>query len=152
MKHPKRRLVLWAALLAMNLAFIWGNSALSGDVSGDISGGLLAALIRMFPFLETMKELILRKLGHFSEFACLGLLLTWGAVLLGERGFHRITLPLLVGVLIACADETIQIFSPGRASSLLDVWIDVSGVCTGILLLLLGKMIVGKHFHSGGNK
>ncbi len=152
MKSKNRRLVLWGVLLAVNLAFIWGNSALPGEVSGNISGGLLSALIRVFPFLESMKELVLRKLGHFSEFACLGLVLSWGAVLLEERGFHRFTLPLLAGVLTACADETVQIFSPGRGSSLLDVWIDVFGVCAGILFFQLGKMIIGKHLQSGGNK
>lgn len=152
MKSKKSRLILWGVLLAANLAFIWGNSALPGNVSGNISGGLLSALIRVFPFLGSMKELVLRKLGHFSEFACLGLVLSWGAVLLGQRSFHRFTLPLLAGVLTACVDETIQIFTPGRGSSLLDVWIDVFGVCVGILLFQLGKMIIGKHLQSGGNK
>lgn len=107
MKSKNRRLVLWGVLLAMNLVFIWGNSALPGEVSGNISGGLLSVLIRMFPFLESMKELVLRKLGHFSEFACLGLVMSWGALLLGERGFHRFTLTLLAGVLTACVDETV---------------------------------------------
>ncbi len=145
----KRKKLLCGALLAVNLAFIWGNSALPGDTSGQISSGLLAQLIGIFPFLESMGEVVLRKLGHFSEFACLGLLLKWMASLLGQKGFHGIALPLLPGVLTACADETIQIFSPGRYSSLIDVWIDVSGVLTGILLLQIGKIIVKKHLQGG---
>lgn len=147
----KKKRLLCAALLAVNLAVIWGNSALPGDISGDISGGLLARLVQMFPFLKSMGEIVLRKLGHFSEFACLGLLLGWMASLLGERGFHGIALPLLAGVLTACMDETIQIFSPGRASSLIDVWIDVSGTAAGILLHQIGKIIIKKHLQ-GGNQ
>lgn len=147
----KKKKILCGILLTVNLAFIWGNSALPGTASGQISGGLLAKIIQAFPFLKSMSEVFLRKLGHFSEFTCLGLLLSWMFSLLGERGFHGIALPLLAGILTACADETIQIFSPGRASSLIDVWIDVSGVCTGILLLQIGKMM-GKKHSQGGTK
>lgn len=148
----KKKRILCGILLAVNLAFIWGNSALPGDASGQISSGLLARLIQWFPFLKFMGETVLRKLGHFFEFACLGLLLSWMASLLGERGFHGIALPLLGGVLTACADETIQIFSPGRASRLTDVWIDASGVMAGIFLLQIGKIIRKNHLHSGGTK
>lgn len=151
MKENKRGIALCAGLLAVNLAIIWGNSALPGEMSGQISGGLLASLKETFPFLESLGETVLRKLGHFSEFTCLGLLLSWLAALLGQRGFYGITLPLLGGILVACADETIQIVSPGRASSLIDVWIDVSGVCTGILLLQMGQ-ILKKHTRAGGTK
>ena len=45
---------------------------------------------------------------------------------------------ILLGTLAACVDETIQRFVPGRESSLIDVWIDIGGVCAGILLLRLG--------------
>lgn len=84
-------------------------------------------------------ELILRKLGHFSEFACLGLLLGWFFTLLGQTGFvHRFAMPLLCGILTACVDETIQVFVPDRGPSLIDVWIDVGGVCAGLSLLLFG--------------
>jgi len=148
----KKKKILCFILLALNLAFIWGNSALPGDTSGQISSGLLARLVRIFPFLESMGEVVLRKLGHFSEFACLGLLLKWMASLQGQRGLPGIALPLLPGVLTACVDETIQIFSPGRASSLIDVWIDVSGVLTGILLRQIGKIIISKRNQTGGTK
>ena len=145
----KKKRFLCASLLVMNLAFIWGNSILPGETSGQISSGLLARLVQTFPFLKFMGEVVLRKLGHFSEFACLGLLLSWMASLFRERGFHKIALPLLAGVLAACVDETIQIFSPGRASSLIDVWIDVSGTVAGILLFQIGKMILKRNLQGG---
>lgn len=139
----RRKITLCACLLAANLALIWGNSLLSGDTSGEISGGFLAMLTQWLGQLP-LTELVLRKMGHFSEFACLGLLLGWLWRLLGQRGFHRFTMPLLCGMAAACTDETIQVFVPGRGPSVLDVWIDVAGVCAGIIVYQIGYHIVSK--------
>ena len=137
-KRNRDRL-LCAVLLCVNLAVIWGNSLLDGDTSGQISGGLMQWLSGLFGSAGSGAELILRKLGHFSEFACLGVLLGWLFALLDMRGFIcRFAMPLLCGMTTACIDETIQVFVPDRGPSLIDVWIDVSGVCTGLILLLLG--------------
>lgn len=137
----RKKTFLLAALTLGVLCFIWGNSMLPGEESGAISGGLLAWLVRTFPFLKWMPELLLRKLGHFSEFAALGFLLAWFFLLWGQRGIHRGTMPLLFVLLTALTDETIQSFSLGRSPSVIDVWIDVAGGCTGIALLLLGAKI-----------
>ena len=47
---------------------------------------------------------------------------------------------ILGGLLTALTDETIQLFVPGRSSQVTDVWIDFSGVMTGLIvgLILLG--------------
>ena len=37
---------------------------------------------------------------------------------------------------MACIDECIQIFSPGRNPSLVDVGIDTAGAAVGVVLLL----------------
>lgn len=122
-------------LTAVLLCFIWGNSLLSGDVSGEISGGLLRWLIRIFPFLRWLPEYLLRKIGHFSEFALLGFLLSWFFLLQGQRGIHRFSMPLLLAMLAANTDETIQTVIPGRGPSVVDVWIDTAGACAGIAVL-----------------
>lgn len=110
---------------------------LTGEVSGSISSGILSRLEELFGTLPGMEH-ILRKAGHFSEFACLGVLLTWLWWLLEEKGYHRFTMPLLCGLLAACIDETIQVLTPNRGPSVLDVWIDVAGVCVGITLCQIG--------------
>lgn len=138
----RKKIILYSALIAANLCFIWGNSLLPGEESGQISGGLLLWLKEMFPFLMGMGEFLLRKLGHFSEFACLGFLLANLFLLLHERGLHRISSPLLCGMMAAAADETIQVFVPDRGPSVIDVWIDTSGVFTGIVLLLIGAALM----------
>ena len=100
----KRKLCL--TLIALNLAFIWGNSLLPGGISGAISNFLAAWL--QGGEMGAEGSGILRKLAHLTEFACLGFLLAWYAWMQGERGFHLLCMGLLGGLLTACVDESIQ--------------------------------------------
>ena len=137
----KRRKRLCILLICANLAFIWGNSLMTGTESGALSGGVLA-WINAFLNLEgagaEMLHHIIRKAAHFTEFACLGMLLAWHFGMADVKGTALGAFPLLDGLLAACIDETIQIFVDGRASDLMDVWTDTFGVLTGITILLLG--------------
>ena len=128
----KKRTRLCVTLIVLNLCFIWGNSMLPGEVSGALSDwlGRLLGLGQGDPSQGTG---LLRKLAHFSEFACLGFLLCWLAYLKGERGFHIFALALLGGLLAACIDESIQMLTPERGPGLVDVWIDTSGVAIAAL-------------------
>ena len=141
MIRTKKRLTLCITLIVLNLALIWGNSLLSGDESGAMSGSVMqwvmAALHLPAEMTDTVHHLI-RKAAHFSEFACLSILLTWLCGMLGERGFHLVCLPIWGGMTAALIDETIQLFSPDRGPSLVDVWIDTSGAAVGMMLLLIG--------------
>lgn len=142
MKKTKKRLCICTALLVAILAFIWGNSALPGETSGALSGWVGQFLSKFLPFLTTENGLhILRKLAHFSEFAALGMILSWLFCMVMERKAWQFFLPLLCGAAAACVDETIQIFSPGRYCSIGDVGIDTSGVLTGIAVLFLGYAV-----------
>ena len=129
-------------LILLNLALIWGNSMLTGLSSEAVSGGILALLGRFLPVLLTEAgHTFLRKAAHFSEFALLGLLYCGRHRLVkGETPVHLMGF----GLAVACIDETIQIFTPGRASSLIDVWIDASGFALGLLLIVI--------FHTISNK
>ena len=133
-KHQK---ILCALLISLNLALIWGNSAMTGEESGNLSGWLqqFLAFLPQSPLFET----VLRKAAHFSEFALLGLLMGWMSVLMKERTYPGI---LGLGLACGCIDETIQYFVPGRASMLLDVWIDAAGFATGLALLTIGYTIL----------
>ena len=137
---------LWICvpLLILNLSFIWGNSLLSGPESSELSGGVMAWLTENLGAMIPGGEFLLRKAAHFSEFACLGMLLTWLFRLLRQRGIHSFTMPLLCGSLAALADETIQVLTPERGPSVVDVWIDTAGAATGILLLLLIFGLIGR--------
>ena len=73
----KRKILLTvlSLLLVCNLAFIWGNSLVSRSDSHDLSVGVLGFLpgfIRdLFPNQEQLVHIV-RKMAHFTEFACLG--------------------------------------------------------------------------------
>lgn len=136
MKRKHLRILL-VVLIVLNLAFIWGNSAMVGEQSSAMSGGVMELLHKLLPFFPEgeMVQTVIRKLAHFSEFAMLGLLSSGLAVL----ELERIPAGLLgVGLAVACIDETIQLYVPGRASSLMDVWIDASGFAAGLIVLLIG--------------
>ena len=144
MIRTEKRMRLCAALLVMNLAFIWGNSLLPGDISGAFSDwvkGLISALLPGEGDVPGGGGL-LRKLAHFTEFATLGLCLCW---LMGMLRRHT-GLAWIFGVAAACVDETIQRFVPGRGPSIRDVAIDSCGVAVGILLLLAGYTVRKKYF------
>lgn len=126
------RLWIYSGLAVLLLCFIWGNSMLPGEVSGEISGGLMAYVGELFSAFGTNGELVLRKCAHFSEYAALGFFLGGAFTAGGQRKAQRLPLCLLCGLLTACLDETIQIFAVARGSSLIDVWIDAAGCCTGI--------------------
>lgn len=145
MKRTKLRLTLCCILTALVLAFIWGNSAMPGEASGDLSGWVGEIFSLFLPFLTTETGLhLLRKAAHFSEFAALGMSFGWlFAMVMAKKQWKRL-LPLGCGAAAACVDECIQIFSPGRYSSIVDVCIDCSGVLTGCLILWLCIAILTK--------
>ena len=142
MIRTRTRVRLCAALIAANLAFIWGNSLMPGSVSGAFSDWVKELLAALLPFMESggAGTGLLRKLAHFSEFALLGFLLSWLAGMLEKNKF----LPLIWGCLAACTDETIQRFVPDRGPSVRDVGIDTCGVAAGMMLLWLGYTVCKK--------
>lgn len=142
MIRTEKRIRLCAVLIAVNLAFIWGNSLLPGELSLAFSSWAKDALSELFSLgvQGTGGKGLIRKIAHFSEFAMLGMLLRWFWGMLGKGMLPA----LLCGFLAACTDEIIQCFVPERGPRLLDVGIDTCGVAAGILLLWLGYTVVNK--------
>ena len=135
MIRTDKRLPAATVLLILNLAVIWGNSLLPGEISGAISGFVRDLIALLLPGDGTPGQGhgLLRKLAHFTEFATLGMILTWIMGMLSKP----LPLALACGFAAACVDETIQMFVPDRGPAFTDVLIDTSGVLTGLLLLLL---------------
>jgi VanZ family protein len=147
MKRTKTRLFLSGAMIVGILCFIWDNSLLPGKDSGELSGFIGTLLQKLLPFLDLQSEMgmhLLRKAAHFSEFAALGMSFGWLFAMVMTKKQWKYLLPLGCGAAAACVDECIQIFSPGRYSSIVDVCIDCSGVLTGCLLLWLCIAILTK--------
>lgn len=146
MIRTKKRMRLCGLLIALNLAFIWGNSLMSADASRVFSDWV-KSILDILSGDSTPGEGgsgMLRKIAHFTEFATLGVLLTWLAGMLGETGFHLRAMPIFCGMAAACVDETIQVFVPERGPGLMDVWIDTCGAAAGMMLLLIGYHYIQK--------
>ena len=104
MIYTKGRLRLCICLLALNLAFIWGNSLLPGEISGRISDWVKALLAFLLPGEVpgvTTGGGLLRKIAHFTEFAALGASLVWRFGMLEKRKSNA----LVCGLLAACGEE-----------------------------------------------
>ena len=141
MIRTRKRMTLCCILLAACLCFIWGNSLQDGAQSGAMSGSIMEWVNTFLRLSESGAENLhhlIRKMAHFTEFACLGLLLTWLFGMMGEKRGHLFAMPLLCGMMAACVDETIQVFVPDRGPSSIDIWIDTCGVTAGMIALLIG--------------
>lgn len=128
-----RRFFTAAAVLWV--CFIFSNSLQPAAQSAQASGRMLELLNTLTAWLPlTLTDHIIRKGAHFFEFSVLGFLLRGG---IGRR------MPLpVVGALIPCIDEGLQLFSDGRSAQLSDVLLDCSGVLFGALCFALLRAFI----------
>lgn len=95
-------------------------------------------------------DLIIRKLGHFSEYMALGFFsfCYLSNILMGKdkmRDFKKtVILSFLFSVLYASSDEFHQTFVVGRDGNIVDVLIDSSGALVGILLSSIVYLLIIK--------
>ena len=145
--------VLFTLALAGCIWFIFSNSMAVADVSSVSSGRvlqLLQAVLRRLGMPGLAQRLtmhLVRKLAHFCEYTLEGFLLMLCMRVYTRRYVRHISVPMLGGVLTAMADETIQIYSPGRSSQVTDVWLDSAGVLAGILIALIFMALCRMLFH-----
>ena len=136
----KRRRLRLIALIVLDLlwvAFILLRSLKNDNQSNQESNFFLDLLLRVFPGIGEDLGLwvkVIRKLAHFTEFFLLGGLLWWTCRLAWRRMLWQ---PFAGGAVVACIDEMIQRFVPGRSGQLKDVAIDCAGVLTAVLLCWL---------------
>ena len=130
-------LILWATLI-----FIGSTDLLSASNTGGV---LRRPLLWLFPHTSetTLRTLqfLLRKAGHFTEYAILALLaarafLTATFELFRQRWFW---ISLLLVIAYALSDEFHQSFVPSRTASIYDSMIDSAGGLTALVLLARRK-------------
>ncbi len=78
-----------------------------------------------------------RKLAHVAEFAIQGMLLCGVFSTFEDRIKGNISNILFLGLLTACTDEFLQLFSEGRAGLVIDIFIDFGGTVLGLLISLI---------------
>ena len=112
-------------------AVLFVISSLPATESGKLSGFAAQFVVQLSQLLDIgLKgdvEHTIRKLAHFLEFACLGLL--WCKVFASFHVSNRTSngYILLFCLLEAVVDEYIQLSSVGRDGKVLDVLLDFSG-------------------------
>ena len=136
------RIIFTAALIACIL-FIFHNSLETGTESSARSQAVMVMVNNFLAKLHLgpLSEHLIRKLAHFSEFALEGFLLMLCIRVYTKHFVRHMSWPLLGGMTTALMDETIQL-RISRTSSVVDVWIDMSGVVAGLLVALIILLIV----------
>lgn len=122
------------------LGFIWINSFFPADISSGLSGTAERILRAIFGETFPITEGVLRKLAHGAEYAAFGMAIS---AFLFEKLTKKLSLIGFCGLGAAVLDETIQLFSEGRASQVKDIWIDFSGFTAGVIAILIIKILLG---------
>ena len=131
----------WKILILVYLCFIYGNSLTPAAISSKESGYFLA---KIQDFLAGagmdawwLTEHLVRKAAHFTEYAGLGFLLAMntGAGIAPVFSLTRIAKANFTAAFcLPFIDETIQLFVEGRSGQISDVWLDMAGIVTGIMV------------------
>jgi len=85
-------------------------------------------------------KFFIRKCAHFSEFCILGIFAF--SAMRQTKLQKQAIISLGFCALIACADETIQLFIEGRDGKLPDALLDTAGAATGIVLVLVACKVL----------
>ena len=142
MKRTNTRLAVCITLLTLTLIFIWGNSCLPAPQSRAFSLWFRNLIAPLFGWRIITKpgnggHSVLRKVAHFTEFAGLGLCLSWLFHMLRTRKWEIFLASVFAGVAAAFIDEGVQMLVPGRGPGIKDVGIDTLGVLLGVGVLSL---------------
>lgn len=133
------KIIIRLLLLLAVMTAIFCFSSQPANESQALSDSLLDRIGRFLSFLPAFEEdpgKNIRKWAHFFEFACLGFLscMFFSELNVSYKGrFARTALisPVFC-FLYALSDEIHQIFVPGRACRLRDLFIDSAGALAGI--------------------
>ena len=145
--------VLLLALYMVIFGFSAQDAEQSGSLSMRISEGAVEFLNSLVggrwsrQFMEDMATFFehpVRKLAHFGEYMCVGILvyLIWSQWM--KRG-KRLYLLTVAWVFVSGAcDEIHQLFVPGRWCSFGDMCLDTCGGAFGLLLCVIATKITGR--------
>lgn len=153
-------------LLIILYAIIFNFSAQDAEESGSLSRTLSGRCMELFNSLSGGRwsqavmakwaeyfEHPIRKLAHFTEYACMGVLVhaLWSQWMKRGRGLYLLTVAWVA--VSAAADEIHQLFVPGRDGNPADVCLDTCGGAFGLLVCVLGmKALAWRRRRRQGNR
>ena len=146
---PQKKYFIIALIIviALTVAFIWGNSMIpkkeSAEGSGKIFGFIQPILDAVFG-AGVITHDIFRKMAHFTEFSLLALEVVALLILIKKFNIFGAIIAMGGGLIVAVIDEVIQI-SSNRGASVVDVLIDFLGVLFITLIsYLIFKLVLKK--------
>lgn len=146
--------LIFGGLAALVAAFAFYNSAQPGVASDEVSLGVADSINGLLTRLGLggVTNHMVRKTAHFLEYTLLGLLLALFLHSVVKSHYRHVYIPLLTGLVVACADETIQRFVPGRSGRIGDVLLDFGGVVAGTALGLLVGFLIERSLRKRGDR
>ena len=139
-KHTSPWLIAFRIIFTIALVWciLFHNSLETSSISSARSHEVMQKINAILAHLNIgpLSEHVVRKLAHFSEFMLEGFLLMLCLRVYTRRFVRHVSWPMLGGM------ATIQLYVPGRTSSVRDVWIDFGGVIAGLFVALLLLLIV----------
>lgn len=99
------------------------------------------------PFIEDLVSffyMVRKGIGHFGAFLVLGILGSFGLLLMFDKKKWIFSIPLniILGFGIAGLTEYIQTFVPGRSGNWDDVWLDFSGFMTAASIITVMILLI----------
>ncbi|MGL5754095.1 MAG: VanZ family protein [Paraclostridium sp.] len=149
----KKLLCLLLVVLAMGTMYYFSSQ------QGDVSKGQSDSAVKVIDYIRdevTLKDhrlisvkdkvfnvlkdygdkgYIVRKMAHFSIYACIGASISLLVYILSKRIYIASVVAMIVSIAYAYYDEMRQLSVAGRVGSVKDVVIDSSGAFTGIAIL-----------------
>lgn len=140
--------LIYLVITILIIVFIFYNSMQNGEHSSNTSTAVLMFvndLINMIGLSFQLSGHFIRKLAHFIEFFTLGIFLMLTFEAFTNKVFGILWGTMFFSTFIPVIDEFIQIYSPGRTSSVKDVLLDFSGAIVGILLVCISINIKNRY-------
>lgn len=145
---------VWILTLAC-MAAIFCFSAENADKSDNTSQSVTKQVLSGFSSFRELSEerqteivenvqFSVRKLAHFSIYACLGLLMRLSFCFIPVKG-KKAVWSFSACVIYAGSDEFHQYFVPGRSAEVRDVCIDSLGALTGTLIVAAVLYLISRH-------
>lgn len=163
----RKQIVTIVAVLLLSLLYsmIFSFSAQDGEQSGGLSLMISEKCVEFVNSISGKQwsqaiisdmaaywEHPLRKLAHFSEYACMGVLVYTMWRPWRERGRFLYLLTVTWVFVSAAADEFHQLFVPDRYGSFKDVLLDTLGGAFGILFCVVVEILFQKGAEKKENK
>jgi VanZ family protein len=153
--HPEQSRLRRYAPLIIWMALIFFAS--TGEFSASNTTLVIKPLLRwLFPHISDERiavfHFLLRKCGHFSEYAILGMLAAQAFIASSHARLRRhwfLAGVILVGI-YAFSDEYHQSFVPTRTASIYDSLIDILGGVTALVLVAMWRQRRQRVRNSGG--